>query len=530
MYFCGWTITLYTELLKNNELRVAEDPPGQGDVSETPVTVCLYYSTMATVGSLSDLLSASLFLCTLLGSQRNSCAQEDPPPLPEFTVLSVHNRLEPGFELKEGANHLMQYDVAVSIDPSRTSAEIEGSDLWKISKWISQNEDGSGRKLSFEENVLIPELSSQGFLKERDSATLEFLNIIDMLTAQEGVCSDFQYFCVRFDQSDNLIPGYNLTYTMNVEGDEGVTLVDCVPLGQCYGVSAIDFEWSMIPLERPAKGCARPVELDLWVNFTENTRDLKGEGLWRVGLYGSSSIDGNGTRYAEVRQSLNALQSAERLSDARPISFSDIVTDFELGSIGCIKEYPYFCVEFAKAEGPTPDYTFITEMGDTSLISCVPQECNAGIAILELGWSRNITEVDPGDNATVVFDVRVSIDPCSPDVIGAGLWQLAMFTSETEDGSIRNIHPYISQILTAEEASTPYQGGDLLSFNGVKSHPFWTEPLGCGPLKYLCLALSKGDLPSPNYDVIFPDTKQEVIHCREEACVAQQHQVSLPTC
>ncbi|PIK43805.1 hypothetical protein BSL78_19331 [Apostichopus japonicus] len=307
----------------------------------------------------------------------------------------------------------MQYDVAVSIDPSRTSAEIEGSDLWKISKWISQNEDGSGRKLSFEENVLIPELSSQGFLKERDSATLEFLNIIDMLTAQEGVCSDFQYFCVRFDQSDNLIPGYNLTYTMNVEGDEGVTLVDCVPLGQCYGVSAIDFEWSMIPLERPAKGCARPVELDLWVNFTENTRDLK-------------------------------------------------------GSIGCIKEYPYFCVEFAKAEAPTPDYTFITEMGDTSLISCVPQECNAGIAILELGWSRNITEVDPGDNATVVFDVRVSIDPCSPDVIGAGLWQLAMFTSETEDGSIRNIHPYISQILTAEEASTPYQGGDLLSFTGVK--------------------------------------------------------------
>lgn len=142
-----------------------------------------------------------------------------------------------------------------------------------------------------------------------------------------------------------------------------------------------------------------------------------------------------------------------------------------------------------------------------------------GIAILELGWSRNITEVDPGDNATVVFDVRVSIDPCSPDVIGAGLWQLAMFTSETEDGSIRNIHPYISQILTAEEASTPYQGGDLLSFTGVKSHPFWTEPLGCGPLKYLCLALSKGDLPSPNYDVIFPDTKQEVIHCREEACV-----------
>lgn len=134
----------------------------------------------------------------------------------------------------------------------------------------------------------------------------------------------------------------------------------------------------MIPLERPAKGCARPVELDLWVNFTENTRDLKGEGLWRVGLYGSSSIDGNGTRYAEVRQSLNALQSAERLSDARPISFSDIVTDFELGSIGCIKEYPYFCVEFAKAEAPTPDYTFITEMGDTSLISCVPQECNAG--------------------------------------------------------------------------------------------------------------------------------------------------------
>lgn len=134
----------------------------------------------------------------------------------------------------------------------------------------------------------------------------------------------------------------------------------------------------MTPLERPAKGCPRPVGLDLWVNFTENTRDLKGEGLWRLGLFGSSNIDGSGTRYAEVRQALDGPQSAVRLTDARPITVRDIVTDFELGSIGCIKEYPYFCVEFAKGSSPTPDYTFITEFEETSLISCVPQECNAG--------------------------------------------------------------------------------------------------------------------------------------------------------
>lgn len=445
-------------------------------------------------------------------------AQDDSSFLPELTVLSVRNLLEPGFELKEGANHIFQFDITVEVDPSRTSAVIEGDELWQVSTWISESEDGSGRKMSFASDILPPEQSSQSYEND-NGAVIAFTKIRDLLKAQGGVCEDFRFFCTRFDQPSNIVAGYNSSYTLNVDGDPDDVLTDCVPLGQCYGASANSFQWSLTPIERPAKGCARKVNVDIWVNFTENTRDLKGEGLWRLGIFGSSNADGFGSRYGEVRQAINEVQATTRLTDARPIMINEIMTDFELGSIGCISEFPYYCVEFAKGDSPNPDYTFVTESGDSSLIGCEARECKAGVAILDLNWSRDIGEFQSRQNASVSFDVQVTIDPCSPDVKGENLWKLSMFASENEDGSNRLQHPFISQILNPSEASTSFLGKETLTFTDVETPPFYAEILGCGKMKYLCLELSKGDLPNPDFEVIFPEERSGIRHCREEVCV-----------
>lgn len=146
------------------------------------------------------------------------------------------------------------------------------------------------------------------------------------------------------------------------------------------GLTATDLDWTITEVADPVYGEETAVELDVNVDFTPDSANKKGEGLWRVGMFGSESPDGDGDRYGDVYQTLNE-EKATTAKKGTELVIDDIATEFEIGTIGCT-EVRYICVEFAQGDDPDPPFTMNVESsrGDTSttsLVTCKEHECSA---------------------------------------------------------------------------------------------------------------------------------------------------------
>ncbi|XP_072035074.1 uncharacterized protein [Amphiura filiformis] len=97
------------------------------------------------------------------------------------------------------------------------------------------------------------------------------------------------------------------------------------------------------------------LELDLLVGINQDGQNVKGDRLWRVGMWASANEDGSGIRVAEDRQVLTEEQESARLD--RPLyfgAFNDTITDvrYALDAISNEECYnvSYICVEFSKGD------------------------------------------------------------------------------------------------------------------------------------------------------------------------------------
>lgn len=131
----------------------------------------------------------------------------------------------------------------------------------------------------------------------------------------------------------------------------------------------------LLPEQRTA------VTLDVDMTLREDTRDISGDRLWRLGLFGSTSQNGTGPKYDEVYQVLTEEAMSKSVIDGRPVEFGTMDTQFEIGTIGCVEGLDYVCIELAKNTDPEPDYVMLIEENGSfdakSLVSCKEQECFA---------------------------------------------------------------------------------------------------------------------------------------------------------
>lgn len=148
------------------------------------------------------------------------------------------------------------------------------------------------------------------------------------------------------------------------------------------GVVVRDIGWT-IEADRAIPGVLDDVVIDLDVMFREDTRNLRGDSLWKVALFGSGNEDGNGKRFGEVDQILSPEEASYALRNAKPLKFRDVQTRFDLGITGCIEEATHVCIELSQSDQPSPDYTlqFLGLDGGistkTSVINCKPRRCGA---------------------------------------------------------------------------------------------------------------------------------------------------------
>ncbi|PIK51686.1 hypothetical protein BSL78_11406 [Apostichopus japonicus] len=291
------------------------------------------------------------------------------------------------------------------------------------------------------------------------------------------------------------------------------------------GVFAETFDWELTG-ENPIPGQETPVSIDIDVTFRDDTRDLEGDDLWSVSLFGSSDPLGDGPRFGEVGQILNDVEGSTDITNGDPLDLDGIETEFEFGTIGCIDDVNYICMEFTKGDAPDPEFTLIVEggRGDVSrdsLVVCKPQACQSRVVFTDLEATLISPDiiVENTDNTDTTVKLKATTDKLlTTTVAGEDLWQVKTFFSTNTNGrGIRvNEQP---QILTAVQDDQTLNTGENLAFNEMD---FQVDLSGliCDEVPFMCFELAKNPAASIDYTFETQPVQDPFVECvsMEDVC------------
>lgn len=135
-----------------------------------------------------------------------------------------------------------------------------------------------------------------------------------------------------------------------------------------------NFRWTVEPTTyRDAE--SSDVNIQAWITPSPTTDYIYGDGLWRLGIFGSSSQTGVGRKVAYRRQILARRDASAPMHAAAPLEF-DVATHFELWRVGC-NDIGFLCVEFGKGDSPDPNFN-IPLPGGGAVVSCQRATCLSG--------------------------------------------------------------------------------------------------------------------------------------------------------
>lgn len=116
------------------------------------------------------------------------------------------------------------------------------------------------------------------------------------------------------------------------------------------------------------------IVLDLNAQLNPDSDVIRGQGLWRVGLFGSPMANGSSDeRFNYVRQLLDPSQASVPVIPGGKINFPTLPTQFDIMKLGCSK-FKYICLEIAKGDEPRPDFVFHND-AQKPLIFCKSVSC-----------------------------------------------------------------------------------------------------------------------------------------------------------
>ncbi|XP_072044609.1 uncharacterized protein [Amphiura filiformis] len=147
----------------------------------------------------------------------------------------------PGTVFQNATNDLL-VNLNVKINQGGLGHGIEGTGLWKVGMWASANDDGSGERMGFKEQVLSNTIRRPPLFGGFEAI---FPDIEYALDGTNATCTQMTYLCVEFGKGDAPVPLYpQLPFT--VEGVESATdkssnphhLIGCSPFANCKARTA----------------------------------------------------------------------------------------------------------------------------------------------------------------------------------------------------------------------------------------------------------------------------------------------------
>lgn len=167
----------------------------------------------------------------------------------------------------------------------------------------------------------------------------------------------------------------------------------CPMISPIPGVFATGLDWEL-EAPNPIPGVPTDITIDASALFTPTSRNLEGDDLWRLSIFGSDNGRGSGPRVNENRQILDQDQASTTFTPGEPVDIDGITTEFDVGSVGCTDELTHVCVEFTRGDDPNPEYSFRTVdplLGtEESIISCKELPCGASKFIVFYSSSSSL--------------------------------------------------------------------------------------------------------------------------------------------
>ncbi|XP_038058041.1 uncharacterized protein LOC119729524 [Patiria miniata] len=263
----------------------------------------------------------------------------------------------------EAINFAYKVDVAsespdkiyLTLTATDGHSDITGSNLWKMSVFVSQNDDPANidGAAAYSEQALDQAEQDQGVQPNVD---LTFTATLNFALADLGGCEhDYKYVCLAFGKGDKPDPSFDLLQGYKT----------CLKLGnECLGdadkaVSFGGFGW----------GLAADGTFSSNVIFLASSRqNLAGNNLWSQRVGWTKVNDPATSDYLDLQDVLSAAQSSTSLVNGGPLSFSSPFS-YDQSKVGCgVGQYRYLCVTFGKGDNADPDYAVSQSMSNCKLV------------------------------------------------------------------------------------------------------------------------------------------------------------------
>ncbi|XP_072021184.1 uncharacterized protein [Amphiura filiformis] len=407
--------------------------------------------------------------------------------------------------------------------------DVMGTDLWRMGLFGSKYANGSGPRLDYQHQILNSTYASKPLFTWKP-ISLGFLVGVQFDVGKIG-CSIYKFFCLEFAKGDNPTPDFNFR---SLNGP--ATFIAC-RTAPCNGpeddgtgrdiASFERFRWTLSGHGMAIPGEPMNVTLTVTVPVLRNSDEIRGTNLWRIGIYGSGSEDGSDPeRYSYVRQTITDEQVATSVVPGSDMVLS-IDTQFAITGVGC-GDYGYFCVEFAKADNPVPDFIFNQDGNGQPIVVCQQIACRDGDSATEsassiarlksLNWNLEVTHLIIGYPSNVTLQVTILPNDQTDTIIGEGLWRLGIFFSKTPNVQGAR-HKYDPQILPEEYADWPLVPRLPLLFLDVTTLIDVTG-IGCNMWRYVCVEFAKGANAVPDFELPLPGGITAAVSCREFPCTS----------
>lgn len=395
--------------------------------------------------------------------------------------------------------------LSMTANSAPTSNGINGISLWSVGAWGSRNPDGSGKRINPVEGEVLS--GAQSSINLTPGGMIDFGEVAIDYSMEDVTCRDINYICVELDKNS----GANVEFNLIAERE---TMRRCEAVS-CSGVLARTLSWDFRANEvRPNQ--RSPITVQASVRFDENSSPLTGSRLWRMSLFGSDNLDGNGRTFDPIHQILDAQNQRKSLNPQFPLTFNNVPTEYNVGAIGC-GEYQFLCMEFTRADNSDPAFVFDVVGGGNKLVNCKQLLCNSDVVLQ--GMTTNIVGspiVTEGIRNTVDIDTSVFSSPESrPLDSSPGLWQLSAYLTPSPDSPLQfNVQ---NQVLSRQQASSALNPGSPIDFGPVSVNVDLRQTT-CEQAGYVCTRLSKGPSPRVDFNLQIVPDPSAVKSCERIEC------------
>lgn len=498
-----------------------------------------------------------------------------------------------------------------------TATVRQGLDLWTLGMYASRNPDGSGPQLNRQDQVFS---SYHASIPLREAGgTMNFMNINTDFDMTDLSCADVQYICTELDRN----PVQRFEYTarpdrsvlvdcFSVENCRGMLSLhlfkkksekkreknqrkeekkssrNCDQKIICStviffhlktvvleshfdefkmfvvdissGLLITGLEWSYEAEKISGnKPDAATMNIDIFSQAGSST--VRGQRLWRIGVFGAKNEAGIGERLGYKRQVLTKDIASTRMTPGYSMNFDQVSTKFDFTQLGCDSEYQYFCIEFAKGFQAEPDFAVSYDQGGDAIIDCKPYECQRRKYLIPVflkikstvikTWFQlfspyeresyfsyntntsflvvrliNITffitilfsAVKVSDvSATlfsnggltegsrfnrIMFELAAQTERDSGAAAGQNLWELSVYGSQSVSCQGPRSSPQSYYTMSRRQADTPVSGEGLdINFGAVDIN-FDMTGHTCNDVMYICAELKKGSRPTPDFEFV----------------------------